>query len=45
MVGSVILLEIEGIWMIDEIKAKQKSRDRDIQGDRNTSYFLIRGRR
>jgi hypothetical protein len=35
-----LCLKIEQIWRIEEIKARQRSRDGDIkEGERNTTFF------
>jgi hypothetical protein len=38
----VINSEMQKLWLKEEVKAKQRSRDRDIEeGDRNTAYFHV----
>jgi hypothetical protein len=35
-----ILADLSSFWLIEEIKAKQHSRDKDTcEGDMNTAYF------
>ncbi|XP_066365111.1 uncharacterized protein [Miscanthus floridulus] len=37
---DLIVQDIESIWNLEEIKARQRSRDMSVkEGDRNTSYF------
>jgi hypothetical protein len=32
--------ELEQVWRIEEIRARQRARDRDVkEGDKNTTFF------